>query len=110
MYESPRSPNARRIAGGGWIVPPAPPPTASRTLLPSVRPIPRLRAVIADADPASRERLRRMLEDTPDIRVVGAGGRAFQDLDVGDVIRVDVECSVRRSGTGVDRARQGIVV
>jgi two-component system, LytTR family, response regulator len=76
MYQFPRTPSARQIAGGGWIVPPEPPPTASRSLLAGVRPAPRLRAALADPDPGSRERLRRLLEEVPGIRVVGESDSA----------------------------------
>jgi len=82
MYQLPRSPNARRIAGGGWIVPPEPPPTASRPLLPNVRPTPPLRAVLADSDADARERLLLLLEEVPGIRVVGESDSARGTLQL----------------------------
>lgn len=95
MYGFPRRSNARRIAGGGWIVPSEPAPQLGRSPFPTARPASPLRAVLADPDPVARGRLIRLLEEGTDIRLMGesdSGGGALELIrqEAPDVLLLDV--------------------
>jgi two-component system LytT family response regulator len=94
MYEFQRSQQERRVAGGGWI-PSAPPSAPGRPLGSETRPTPRLRTVLADHDPGSRQRIRALLAEVSDIRLVGesrSGGDALDLIrrEAPDLVFLDV--------------------